>query len=68
MPTLVDCRIMENVGLFDRERQGMSVYYSLNYEALEEYRRLLDFAFEHASTPCPYGYDCRSCPNSDTCV
>lgn len=61
-------KIMENVGLFARERQGMSVYYSLNSEALEEYRQLLDYAFMHAYTPCEYGYACADCPEKDTCM
>ena len=61
-------QVMENVGLFVRERRGTSVYYSLNWEALNEYRKLIDYAFEHAETPCPYDYDCRTCPHADTCV
>lgn len=61
-------KIMESVGLFSRERKGSSVYYMLEPDALDEYRRLLDYAFEHASTPCPHGYDCRRCPVADTCT
>lgn len=61
-------KIMESVGLFDRVRQGTSVYYSLNLEALNEYRALLDYAFEHAYSKCEYNYDCRNCPNADTCM
>ena len=61
-------KIMENVGLFERERMGTSVYYSLNQAALDEYRALLDYAFEHAYSPCTHGYDCRTCPHADTCM
>lgn len=61
-------KIMENVGLFDRERVGTSVYYSLNREALQEYRDLIDYAFAHCNTKCEYGYDCKNCPYEDTCM
>lgn len=61
-------KVMEKVGLFDRERDGMNVYYSLNQDALDEYRRLLDHAFEHAYSPCKYDYDCKHCPVKDTCM
>lgn len=61
-------QIMEGVGLFSRQRVGASVYYSINEKNLLEYGRLVTYAFEHRSTPCPYGYDCRRCPNADTCV
>lgn len=61
-------KIMESVGLFERERVGASVYYSLKQDALDEYRRLLDYAFEHAYTKCEYGYDCHECPYEDTCM
>lgn len=61
-------KIMENVGLFDRERMGTSVYYSLNREALQEYRELIDYAFAHSDSKCEYGYDCTKCPNADTCM
>lgn len=60
-------KIMEEVGLFRRERVGMSVYYELVEENLEEYGRLVQHAFEHRSTPCVNHYDCRTCPYEDTC-
>ncbi len=61
-------KIMEDLDIFTRERSGTSVYYNLNEKAIEEYRNLLDFAFEHAHTKCEYGYDCRHCPHEDTCM
>lgn len=61
-------KIMENVGLFVRERVGTSVYYSLKQDALDEYRNLLDDAFAHAYTKCEYGYDCHRCPHEATCM
>lgn len=60
-------KIMESVGLFTRKREGASVYYTLQRDALDEYRALLDYAFEHAYSPCINGYDCSTCPNADTC-
>lgn len=60
-------KIMESVGLFTRKRDGASVYYALSQEALDEYRALLDHAFEHAYSPCINGYDCSTCSCADTC-
>lgn len=60
-------KIMEAVGLFTRKREGASVYYAVSQEALDEYRALLDHAFEHAYSPCINGYDCTTCPCADTC-
>lgn len=61
-------KIMESVGLFSRKRHGMSVHYTLNVDALQEYRQLLDYAFEHRSTKCAFDYHCESCPHADTCM
>lgn len=61
-------KVMEAVGIFDRTRHGSSVHYSLNQEAIQEYRELLDYAFEHCYTKCEYHYDCRNCPHADTCM
>lgn len=60
--------IMEEVGLFDRKREGTSVYYSLNEGALAEYRQELDWAFEHGHTPCTHDYKCDECPVAETCM
>ena len=60
--------IMENVGAFRRKRVGTSVYYSLNEEAIADFISLLQYANEHAHTPCGYDYDCDSCPHADTCM
>ena len=60
-------KVMENVGLFTRQRKGASVYYALSQAALDEYRALLDYAFAHAYSPCINAYDCSSCPSADTC-
>ena len=61
-------KVMESVGVFIRRRRGANVYYSLNEEAIKEYRDLIDYAFAHAHTPCEYDYDCATCPYSDTCM
>ena len=61
-------KVMEDMGIFNRKRIGSNVYYSLNESALEEYRALIDYAFEHAHTKCEYGYDCTVCPHASTCM
>lgn len=61
-------KVMESLGIFDRERRGTSVYYSLNQSAVDEYRALMDNAFAHCRTKCEYGYDCKNCPYEETCM
>ena len=61
-------QVMESVGFFQRKRVGNNVYYSLNETAIKEYYELIGYAFEHAHTPCNYGFDCKTCPHADTCM
>lgn len=61
-------RVLYDVGLVRRKRVGTSVFYSLDDEALGDYRQELDYAFSHAYTPCPYGFRCDDCPKADTCM
>lgn len=61
-------KIMEQAGLFKRERRGTSVYYSLNADEVKRYQNDMDYAFAHASTPCEYNFQCSSCPVADTCM
>lgn len=61
-------QVMEQVGFFKSKRVGTCVYYSLSEDALNEYRKLIDYAFDHAHTPCPHHYDCDTCPYKTTCV
>jgi ArsR family transcriptional regulator len=61
-------QIMEDVGLLTRHREGTSVYYILDDEALADYRQQLDYAFEHAYSPCAYEFKCDECPVGDTCM
>lgn len=61
-------RVLYAVGLVQPTRVGTSVYYALDDEALRDYRRQLDWAFEHAYTPCPYDFKCDECPKAETCM
>ena len=61
-------RVLSAVGLVQPPRVGTSVYYALDDEALRDYRRQLDWAFEHAYTPCPYDFKCDECPKAETCM
>ena len=61
-------KIMEECGFFLRERVGSSVYYSLNQEEVAEYHKAMEYAFAHASTPCPYEFKCDTCPVKETCI
>lgn len=61
-------QVMENAGLFDRKRKGTAVYYSLHPGAIDEYRRVIDYAFSHAEVKCKHDYKCDECPVADTCM
>jgi ArsR family transcriptional regulator, arsenate/arsenite/antimonite-responsive transcriptional repressor len=61
-------KVLFDVDLVRRARIGTSVFYSLDDDALQDYRRQLDYAFEHAYTPCPYGFRCDDCPKAETCM
>jgi len=60
-------KILHSVDLISRKRIGTSVFYSLNLEIIDEYHNLLELAFVKGFSPCPYGYKCESCPETDTC-
>lgn len=61
-------QVLHNVNLVRRTRIGMNVFYSLDNVALEDYRKQLDYAFEHAYTKCPYKFKCDDCPSRVTCI
>ncbi len=61
-------KIMENSGLFKRERRGTSVYYSLDLEEVARYQADMAYAFVHSHTPCSYDFKCATCPVADTCM
>lgn len=61
-------KVLHAVDFVRRQRIGTSVFYSLDGETLVDYRKQLDYAFEHAYTPCPYGFRCDDCPKADTCA
>jgi DNA-binding transcriptional ArsR family regulator len=61
-------KILHAVDLIDRKRVGTSVYYSLNLKNIDEYHQLLELAFVKGFSPCPYGFRCEACPETDTCA
>lgn len=60
--------ILHRAGFVDRARVGSRVHYTLNFDTVAEYRRLMDLAFAHAVNPCVNGFDCHTCPFEETCV
>lgn len=61
-------KILYDAGIIERKRIGTSVYYSLNNKTIEDYRKLMDYAFIKAFTPCPYEFKCEECPHAETCM
>ena len=61
-------KVMEQSGLFKRERKGSSVYYSLDLDEVARYQQDMVYAFDHSHSPCAYGFDCDACPVKDTCM
>jgi len=61
-------QVLYNVNLVQRKRVGTGVFYSLDGQALADYKRQLDYAFAHAYTACPFAFKCDECPKAETCV
>jgi DNA-binding transcriptional ArsR family regulator len=61
-------QVLYNVHLVQRTRVGMSVFYSLDKEALADYKKQLDYAFAAVYSPCPYNFSCDECQYKDTCI
>ena len=61
-------QILYSADLIIRKRIGTSVFYSLNIPTIDEYHKLLNLAFVKGFSPCPYGYKCDECPQTETCA
>lgn len=61
-------KILYDADIIERKRIGTSVYYSLNIKTIEDYHKLMDYAFAKAFTPCPYEFKCQECPHAETCM
>ena len=60
-------QILNWCGFAIRKKVGNTVYYSIDPETVEDFKRVAASAFEMVRTPCLYGYDCESCPYGETC-
>jgi ArsR family transcriptional regulator len=61
-------RILHAAGFVDRQQVARRVHYTLNLDTVAEYRRVMDLAFAHATTPCVNAFDCDTCAFAATCV
>lgn len=61
-------RVLYDVNLIDRAREGSKVLYTLSEQKLTDYWDALANAFAHKNTPCINGFDCDACPRRTTCV
>lgn len=59
--------ILHRAGWVHRDEAGPRVHYTLNLDTVAEYRRLIDYAFAAALTPCVNSFDCETCPFEQTC-
>lgn len=60
-------QILSWCGLLKRKKTGNTVYYSIDKETMEDFKKVTLDAFRALSTPCLYGYDCDNCPYAETC-
>lgn len=60
-------QILSWSGFLTRKRVGNTVYYSIDPEAVEDFKRVAADAFQMVWTPCLYDYDCGNCPYAETC-
>ncbi|UWG98755.1 metalloregulator ArsR/SmtB family transcription factor [Dehalobacter sp. DCM] len=60
-------KILHAADLVERTRIGTSVFYSLNNDAVADYKQLMEHAFIKAYTPCPNNFQCNECEYAETC-
>lgn len=60
-------KILRDAGFISREKNGTSVYYTIDQTGLNEYRQVLDCGFLAQTTPCPAEFQCDTCPAKSTC-
>lgn len=60
-------QILNWCGFTIRKKVGNTVYYSIDPETVEDFKRVAASAFAMVRTPCLYGYDCENCPYGETC-
>ena len=60
-------QILSWCGMLKRKKVGNTVYYSLDLDAVDDFRQVAANAFQMVWTPCDYGYNCDERPYADTC-
>lgn len=60
-------RILRNIGILEENRRGFRVFYTINLDVLNEYKKSLDELFKKAFEKCSYDYSCDKCPYNNKC-
>lgn len=61
-------KILCDAGFITRKRIGFNVFYTENINAIEDYKKVLEYSFIQGFKPCRFGYDCDNCPHKETCA
>jgi len=60
-------RVLKSVGILEENRRGFRVFYTINLDVLNEYKKSLDDLFKKALEKCSHDYSCDKCPYNNKC-
>ena len=60
-------RVLKSIGILDENRRGFRVFYTINLDAMNEYKKSIDELFKKAFEKCSYEYSCDKCPYNNKC-
>ncbi|MBU2699438.1 ArsR family transcriptional regulator [Sporomusaceae bacterium BoRhaA] len=60
-------KILKNIGILEENRRGFRVFYTINLDVLNEYKKDIDELFKKAFEKCQYDFSCDKCPYNNKC-
>jgi ArsR family transcriptional regulator, arsenate/arsenite/antimonite-responsive transcriptional repressor len=60
-------KILKNIGILEENRRGFRVFYTINLDVLNEYKKDIDDLFKKAFEKCQYDFSCDKCPYNNKC-
>jgi ArsR family transcriptional regulator len=60
-------KVLRSIGILEENRKGFKVFYTINLDVLNEYKKNIDELFKKAFEKCSYDYSCDTCPYNNKC-
>ena len=60
-------KVLKNVNIVIPKRKGYKVYYEINLNMIESFRKDIDKLIQEAFVPCEFDGPCNECPLEKTC-